>query len=192
MLPDIDIDFSNNFDPNKIFPESVGASKVDSKGYLVKHNVGRYFQKMAIDPVTNLAAIPFEEAKVLNYFKIDFLHIEPLDHFNSKQELRELINKEPDWTILQEEKQVEKLFHINKHFSLLQKLNPQSVNDLADVLAIVRPGKKHLLNNYIQDKERTRKHLYTKTDGYSLKKSHAVAYALTIVAQMHLISQGRL
>jgi DNA polymerase III alpha subunit len=191
-LPDIDLDFPASFSCNDIFPTAVPASKVNNKGELTKHGPGYYFQNMARDKVTNLAAIPFEEAELLGYFKIDFLHISPLDLINNKQELRELINKEPDWNILRTEEQVQKLFHISKHYELLQKLTPRSVNDLADVLALVRPGKKHLLDDYTLDKIRTRKVLYQKTEGYYLKKSHAVAYALTIVMQMHLISLGRL
>ena len=147
---------------------------------------------MARDKVTGFAAIPHEEAACLNYFKVDFLRIEPLDLVNSKQELRELINKDPDWDILEDEQNVVKLFHINKHYKLLRELNPRSVNDLADVLALVRPGKKHLIAEYKCNKTEVRTRLYTKTDDYYLKKSHAVAYALTIVMQMHLISLGRL
>ncbi len=191
-MPDIDLDFPVSFRCNDIFPNAISASKINDKGELAKHPCGYYFQNMARDKVTGLAAIPKEEAEILGYFKIDFLHISPLDLIHSKQELRELINKEPDWNILQDEEQVQKLFHISKHYELLQKLNPHSVNDLADVLAIVRPGKKHLLDDYTRDKIKTRKELYQKTEGYYLKKSHAISYALTIVMQMHLIFMGRL
>jgi DNA polymerase III alpha subunit len=191
MLPDIDIDFSHRFQPDKVFPEAVPASMVKND-LLVRHNVGQYFQKMARDKVTGFAAIPYEEAEVLGYFKVDFLKIGPLDCIESKQELRELIKQEPDWDILKDEKEVPKLFHIGKHYKLLQELNPHSVDDLADVLALVRPGKKHLINAYMQNKEAIRKELYDKSEDYCLKKSHAIAYALTIVMQMHLVSRGQL
>jgi DNA polymerase III alpha subunit len=191
MLPDIDLDFTDKFNPDEVFPESIQASIVRD-GKLIKHTVGRYFQKIAKDGVTGLAAIPYKEAEALEYFKVDFLHIDAIDHIQSKQELRQLINKEPDWNILNDEKLVQKLFHIHGHYSLLQRLKPQSVDDLADAMSLIRPGKKHLLDDYIKNKSQTRVLLYTKTDGYYLKRSHAIAYALTIVAQMHLISQGRL
>lgn len=188
---DVDIDFKVDFDPNTLFSQAVQASMI-KKGLLSKHPCGQYFQHIAKDPITNLAAIPYEEAEVLGYFKIDFLHLSHLDPFNSKQEIRELINKEPNWDLLLDECNVQKLFHINKHFDLLQLIQPRSVQELADSLALIRPGKKHLLNEYLRDKERVRKQLYTKTDVYYFKRSHAIAYALTIVSQLHLISMGRL
>lgn len=188
---DIDIDFKSDFNPNTLFKQAVPASMV-KKGVLSKHPCGQYFQHIAKDPVTNLAAIPYEEAEQLGYFKIDFLHLSHLDPFRDKQEIRDLINKEPNWDLLLEEENVIKLFHINKHYNLLQQLRPRTVQELADSLALIRPGKKQLLDAYLHNKELVRKQLYTKTDKYYFKRSHAIAYSLIIVAQLHLISQGRL
>ncbi len=184
---DIDIDFKTEFDPLSLF-EAVRASRVQS-GKLAKHPCGIYFQNIAVDPQTKLSAIPFKEAEDLGYFKIDFLHLSILDHFDSKEQIRQLSRLPPDWDMLQDEEVVEKLFQLHRHHATLVKVKPQSVQELADVIALIRPGKKKLLDAYIKDKEAVRPHLYTKPDDGQMyyKKPHAVAYAITIVLQLHLI-----
>lgn len=192
-MADIDIDFPTKFEPNCIFKNAVAASMVKDND-LVKHPCGYYFQAMPIDTVTKLAAIPYEEAEVLGYFKIDFLHLSALDYFNSKQEIRELIAKEPDWTLLLSEENVSKLFQLKRHHDLLRQVRPQSVNEVADCIALIRPNKKHLVNEYLKNRKKTAPLLYRQgsDDKSSFRKSHAVAYALTVVLQLHLISQGKL
>lgn len=87
----------------------------------------------------------------------------------------------------------DKLFQLAKHGELLQKVKPRSVQELADCMALIRPGKKALLGLYVKEREACRRTLYAKDDqGYSFKKSHALAYALVVVLQLHLIEQGRL
>lgn len=197
-MADIDIDFQSNFVCQDIFPQAIQASMVNNKNELVKHPCGQYFQKMAIDQITGLAAIPYEEAKLFKYFKIDFLHLSVLDPIRSKEEIRNLINKEPDWTLLKDEENVKKLFHINRQYELLSKVNPHSVNDLSAILALMRPSKRYLINRYINMNYEKRylldKELYEKPKNGEIwfKRAHAIAYSLTIVLQLHLISQGRL
>lgn len=190
---DIDIDLQSSFDPLILFPEGVRASMVNKKGELVKHPCGVYLQNIAVDPITKFAAIPYEEAEALGYFKIDFLKLTLLDDCNSKQQIRELISQEPDWHLLQDQNVVEQLFQIHNQFKILQIIKPSSVQELADTIALIRPGKKHLLEDYIKDRQSTRSILYAKTgDGYFFKKSHAISYALTIVLQLHLIKNQSL
>ena len=189
---DIDIDFKTDFDPLDYFKDGVRASRVD-KGELRKHPAGVYLQSIAQDPITKLSAIPFEEAEELGYFKIDFLHISLLDDFESKEEIRTLLELEPDWSLLDEQKNVEKLFQIKNQFDVVQIINPKSIEDLCDVVAIFRPGKKHLLQHYRANKEFIRKELFRTPDDpdkYYFKKSHSLAYAMNIVLQMHLIKAG--
>jgi hypothetical protein len=197
-MADIDLDFQSDFVCQDIFPEAIQASMVNKKNELIKHPCGQYFQDIAIDSVTQLAAIPFEEAEILGYFKIDFLHFSPLNIIQSKQEIRELSNKEPDWNLLQDEENVKKLSHIGKHYELIEKVNPHSVNDLSAILALIRPSKRYLIPQYINTKSEKRylleKELYAKPkDGKMwFKKGHAISYALTIVIQLHLLEQKRL
>ncbi len=182
---DIDLDLPSTFDPSKYF-DTVHASMVQN-GKLISHPCGEYFQKMATDKVSGLAAIPYKEAENAGYFKIDFLHLSVLDVFESKEQIRTLVKKEPDWTLLENEDVVKKLFQLHKRFDVVSKIKPQSVQELADCVAIIRPGKKKLLNAYVKDRDVIRQELYRRENKSDFRKSHAVAYALTIVLQLHLI-----
>jgi DNA polymerase III alpha subunit len=143
--------------------------------------------------LTGLAAIPYKTAEELGYFKLDFLHVGVYDHFTSREEIQVLIKQEPDWTLLTIPSVVSKLFQISKHHALVSELKPRSVIELADCLALIRPQKRYLLKYYQEDREKTREFLYKKepgADGYAFKKAHAIAYALVIVLELHLIKAG--
>lgn len=187
---DVDIDSQTTFCPTTIF--DVTQASMIKNGKLVKHPVGVYFQNMPRDCITDLAAIPYKEAEESGYFKVDFLHLSVLDYFESKDEITTLLKVEPDWDILTDEPSVRKLFHIHNHFDIVARITPKSVNDIADTLALIRPAKRLLLDSYVRSPHETRKFLYTKPDDgkYYFKKSHAIAYSLTIVLQMHLITGG--
>ena len=98
--------------------------------------------------------------------------------------------EEPDWSMLTNKKIVDELFHLNGHFDIVAKLQPKTIEQLAAVLAIIRPAKRHLVNKYWTD---IVKEVWVKPkDGsYFFKKSHAVAYAQAIVVQMNLIRKGK-
>lgn len=90
------------------------------------------------------------------------------------------------------EDNVLKLFQISKHFNIINQVRPQSIQELADVVALIRPNKRHLLNEYRKNKSKIRPQLYRQADDdkSSFKRSHAIAYAMTIVLQLHLIEAG--
>lgn len=188
---DIDIDTPGNFNPMDIFPTWIKASN-NIGGELKPHPCGVYAQNMAKDPVTGLAAIPYDVAEDIGYLKLDFLHNTVYNHFSSKEEIDALINIEPEWNLLLIPSVQDKLFQLSKHGQLLDTIKPKSVEDLADALALIRPGKKEFLNLYLKNKNECRKLLYGKDPkgGYSFKRSHAIAYALVIVLQLHLIDSG--
>lgn len=189
---DIDIDFPTDFDPLVLFEEAVRASMV-REGKLTKHPAGIYFQHIPVDCVTGFSAIPYENAEELGYTKIDFLHLSVLNFFDDKQQIRDLLEKEPNWGLLQSKTVVDKLFQLSKHYEVVNYIKPKSVEDLADCIAVIRPGKKHLLDSYDHNnKKQFRKKLYDKNDKnvYSYKKGHAISYALTVVLQLHLIQKG--
>lgn len=192
MKADIDIDTQTSFDPRTIFPTCVTASRVD-EGTLIKHPVGVYFQDVPVDPFTGLSAIPFRQAEELGFLKIDFLHVSVLESFSSKQEIREYAKKDPNWDLLSARSVVTKLFQIANHYDLIQRLRPRSVIELADAIALIRPNKRVLVEKYLQNKEKVRKGpLYIKEHPADYRKCHAIAYALVIVTQLHLIEAGRL
>lgn len=188
---DVDIDTPTNFKPNTIFPW-VRASVVKDDE-LSPHPCGYYPQAMARDELTGLAAIPYDVAEDSGFFKIDFLHLGVYDNFSSRDEIEQLLTMEPDWTLLVDPIHQKKLFQLSKHGDVLDAVRPKNIEDLADVLALIRPGKKNLLKLYKSQKEATRRILYAKDEkGFSFKKSHAIAYAMVIVLQLHLISTNNL
>lgn len=186
---DIDLDFQTSFNPLDYFDEAVRASMIKDK-VLSKHPAGAYFQNIAIDPITGLAAIPYKEAEDADYFKVDFLHLSLLNYFESKEEIRKLIKTEPDWMLLKSAVHVQKLSHIHRYYDLVSRINPKSVIELADTISLIRPAKRYLLDAYLKNKELVRAEIYRKPDDgqYYFKKGHAVAYSLNIVLQMHLIA----
>lgn len=191
IRPDIDIDFRTDFNPLDYFKEAISASMIKNDD-LVKHPAGTYFQSIPVDQQTGLAAIPYQQAEELGYFKIDFLHLSTLDYFTNKQQIRTLIKKEPDWLLLQNPSVVDKLFQVRKHYKLLAEVKPQSVQALSDVIALIRPSKRQLLKAYLKDPEKIRSFLYRQgeDDKSAFRKSHSIAYALTIVLQLHLVKAG--
>lgn len=187
---DIDIDVRADFDPLKVFPTAIRASRV-LDGKLLPHPCGCYFQDVPVDPVTKLAAPPYDVAEALGCFKIDFLHLSVYDHFKSKAEVSALVNEAPDWLLLQIPSVVQQLFQVSKHLDVLEKVKPKSVQELADCLALIRPGKRYLMDSYLANPAAVRPELYRKEEGgYGFKKAHAIAYALPIVLQLHLIKAG--
>jgi len=183
---DVDIDLRTDFDPSKLFPW-VRASLVKD-GELRAHPCGVHPQEMPVDPITQLAAIPYDLAEDVGYAKIDFLHLHVYDNFETREEIEQLLQKEPDWGLLTVPDEQKKLFQLSKHGDILNTVKPKSIEELADVLAIIRPGKKQYAKLYSAQRESVRKILYAKDEnGYSFKKSHAIAYAMVIVLQLHLI-----
>lgn len=186
---DIDIDLSPDFKPERIFKDITFASMVEN-GELRKHLVGVYFQTIPKDPFTKLAAIPYKDADEFGFKKIDFLHLSLLGTLSTKDEVREYMRKEPNWDLLLEESFVEKLFHLSKQFPTVRRVKPRSIMEIADVLALIRPGKMALLDKYVKNKDATRAELYTKRSNSDLRKAHAVAYAHNVVIDMNLREAG--
>ena len=142
--------------------------------------------------MTGLAAVPYAEAEELGCFKVDFLHLHVYDHFSSRDEITELLKHSPDWDLLKIPSVVDQLFQLSKHYDLIQQVKPRSILELADCLALIRPQKRFILNYYLQDPKRYRVELYKqeREGGYGFKKAHAIAYALVIILQLHLIKGG--
>jgi hypothetical protein len=183
---DIDIDTANSFAPKDIFPTCVYASRVQNNE-LLKHPVGVHFQNIPIDPVTKLSAIPYNQISEYEYYKIDMLHISVLDVFDNKDQIKKLLKKAPNWDLLLNPDHTHKLFQLNKQYELLHQVRPRSIIELADCIALIRPGKRFLLNKYLTHRESTRALIYQKQHDSDYKKSHAIAYAHIVVLQLHLI-----
>jgi hypothetical protein len=68
-------------------------------------------------------------------------------------------------------------------------MKPGSIEQLAAVLAMIRPAKRYLIG---KDWTTVMTEIWTKpeNDEYYFKKAHAVAYAAAIVVQMNLICEN--
>jgi DNA polymerase III alpha subunit len=67
-------------------------------------------------------------------------------------------------------------------------MKPTSIEELAAVLAVIRPAKRYLIGS---DWSVVKSEVWQKPAGdeYYFKKAHAVAYAAAIVVQMNLICE---
>lgn len=154
-----------------------------------KHPTGVYFQNIPRDPTTNMSTIDHRIANDYGYFKIDFLNVNMYSGIRSEQHLLELMDKAPPWDFLQYAEISDKLFHLKGYNYLLQRYKPASVEDLAMILAIIRPAKAYLQNT---NWNKIREEVWDKTadDGYQFKRSHGIAYSLAIIVNLHLLIEG--
>jgi hypothetical protein len=183
---DIDIDFLDREQALALF-KHVRASRIDDNK-LVKHNTGVYLHEVPMNAVENLCAVPYEEAEERKYFKIDFLNVGIYKGVRDETHLIQLMETEPLWDLLLDDDFTQNLFHVNGHGSILRQSKPRSIEQLAAVLAMIRPAKRYLIG-----KEWTTimTEVWTKpeNDDYFFKKSHATAYAVAIAVQMNLICE---
>lgn len=185
---DIDIDLPPDFIPEDHF--NIVKASINENGKLRKHPAGVYFQNIPKDEITGLSAIPYNVSEDFGFFKIDFLHLSLLKDFKSKSEIRNLLKQEPDWTLLEREDVVKNLFHIGKHYPLVKTIKPTSVQQLSDILALIRPGKQHLIDDYLEDPDSVREELYTKRINSDMRKSHTIPYSLLIILQLHKVKEN--
>ena len=161
-------------------------ARIEKDGEYTKHNTGVYFQPIPHDPLTNIATIDHKAANDLGYFKIDFLNNSVYKGVRDEAHLQELVDIEPQWDLLVHKEIVEKLVHVHNYSDLVARLMPNSIQQLAMILAIIRPAKAHLRKSTWEEIEQT---VWEKpTDGsYFFKKSHAHAFALSIAVQLNLM-----
>jgi hypothetical protein len=184
-MPDIDIDFVDREQAIKLF-DCVTASRFENNK-LVKHNTGVYLHEVPVDPITGLCTIPYDQADN-DFFKIDFLNVGIYKGVRDEAHLDQLMKTEPLWDLLQDNSFSDLLFHVNGHGSILKEMKPGSIEQLAAVLAVIRPAKRHLVG---KDWKTVMQEVWTRPNNeeYFFKKSHATAYAVAIVVQMNLICE---
>ena len=186
-MPDIDIDFA---DRNNVLDKikHVPATIVDKDGTFKKHNTGVYCTAIPHNPLTGTASIDYKSAEDRGYFKIDFLNVSLYQQIKNEEQLIRLINTEPLWDLLEQQEFSDMLFHVNGHHSVLTQMKPKNILQLAAVLAMIRPAKRHLIG---KSWDEVMNDVWVKPEGdeYYFKKAHAVAYAHVIVVQMNLICE---
>ena len=187
-MPDIDIDF---FDRTKVLEhfKHVSASIKEDDSTFKKHNTGIYCTSIPYNPLTGLSTIDYKEAENRGYFKIDFLNVSIYKDVKDDKHLKQLMETEPLWDLLEQKEFTDLLFHINGHSSLMREMKPRSIEELAMCLALIRPAKRHLIGKSWTE---IGMEIWKKPENgeYYFKKSHAIAYATAIVVQMNLICEG--
>jgi len=183
LMPDIDIDFADR---------DIVLSKIQHRVARLdsgkKHNTGVYTTEIPHNPVDNLSTIEHKAAEERGYFKLDFLNVSIYKDVKDDKHLTTLMETEPLWELLQHEEFVDQLFHLNGHTSILKQTCPTSVEQLAAVLAMIRPAKRHLIGKTWTE---IMKEVWTKPKGdeYYFKKAHAIAYAVGVVVHMNLLCE---
>lgn len=184
---DIDIDFGNREQLLSLIKHVPAAMRTPEQ--VRRHQSGVYITDIPVNPIDNMASIDYHEAEARGYFKIDLLNVHVYTKIKNEQMLMDLM-KDPDWTLLKDSKFVNQLIHIANHYYTLDKM-PEPVDSiprLAMFLAIIRPGKKHLVGKTWKEIAET---VWDRNvDGYTFKRSHAIAYAQLVVVHMNLLANS--
>lgn len=181
VTTDIDIDFADR-DSALVGLMHVAAT-MEQKGQPARHPTGVYFQNVPIDPISGNASLDYEKSAECGYFKIDFLNNSIYAGVRDEEHLIELM-QDPDWEMLEVPEIVSMLAHIHNSFGLVQMIMPKSVEDLAVVLALMRPGKRHLMG---KPRAEIDAEIWKASEGFVFKRAHAIAYAMSIVVQLNLL-----
>ena len=186
-MPDVDIDFYDRDNTLKFFKHTPASIIKDGKSE--KHKTGVHLHAVPEHTVTGHASLDYKKAEDRGYFKIDCLNVNIYKDVKSEQELVELMIMEPDWDMLKDPKVVENLFHLNGHYNIVSKLQPKTIEQLAAVLAIIRPAKRYLIGKswpeILED-------VWVKPENgqYYFKKAHAFSYAGAVIVHMNLLDSA--
>jgi len=181
---DVDIDFG---DRSKILSkiQHIPASMLQNNE-LIMHKTGVYVTDIPQDLETGYAAIEYRAAEQRGYFKLDLLNVNLYKQIRDRAHLNELMNREPDWLKLYDQGFFEQLTHLGNHYKTLVAMPEpiDSIDKIAMFLAIIRPGKRHLIG---LPWNRVKETIWDKTELYSFKRSHGIAYAHLVVVNMNLL-----
>jgi len=183
---DIDIDFADRDQVLNLL--DVTPASILRDGKLVRHNTGVYATDIPVDPFSGQASLDYEVAEDRGYMKLDLLNVHVYRQVKSEEHLIKLM-QEPDWAKLYDPSICAQLIHINNHYDTLLKM-PEPVDSiprLAMFLAVIRPGKRHLIGKTWKEVAET---VWDKVEGeYSFKRSHSCAYAQLVVVNMNLLAE---
>jgi hypothetical protein len=183
---DIDIDFGDREKILSVIEHTPAAMRKVSP--MRKHATGVHVTEVPYDPIYDMASIDYAEAERRGYFKLDLLNVHVYNQVRDERHLIELMC-DPDWSRLKNRDFVEKLIHLGNQYNALRSM-PEPVDSiprLAMFLALIRPGKKHLQGKPWKEVAKT---VWDKgNDGYTFKKSHAIAYAHLVVVHMNLLEE---
>jgi hypothetical protein len=187
MSADIDLDLADRDQLLKLI-QATPARQLH-QGQVRRHNSGVYVTDIPYDPVNTCAAIDYETAEQLGYFKIDLLNMSVYQLIKNPEHYKQMLDKEPDWSRLWTDSGwVKQLVHVGNYSELLKSMRPDSVPRMAAFISIIRPGKAHLQNRpwaevfeSVWDGDDSK--------GFVFKHAHAVGYAALVALHMNLLNQ---
>jgi hypothetical protein len=188
MSADIDIDLADR-DQVLGLIHAIPARQMH-QGQIRCHASGVYPTDIPYDPVNACAAIDYETAEQLGYFKIDLLNMSVYQLIQSPDHYQKMLTQEPPWSRLWTDPDWAKnLVHVGNYTDLLNKMHPDSIPRMAAFISIIRPGKAHLRN---QSWDQVFASVWDGDDsrGFIFKKSHAISYAALVALHMNLLSQS--
>jgi len=187
MSADIDIDLADRDQLLQLIQAT--PARQDVNGQTRRHNSGVYVTDIPKDPINACAAIDYETAEQLGYFKIDLLNMSVYQLIKSPEHYQAMLAATPPWERLwTDTKWTGQLVHVGNYTDLLNSMRPDTIPRMAAFISIIRPGKAHLQNkpwdkvfDSVWDGDASR--------GFVFKHAHAIGYAALVALHMNLLSQ---
>lgn len=186
MSADIDIDVPDRQIVLSTF-KCVHAMR-DSGDGLVRHNTGIYPMAVPHNPFTMESTIDYKDADSRGFVKVDILNLSVYKNVKSRSHLDKLLNMEPDWNRLLDSNFSDNIFQLNGWSHIVQEMKPSSVLELAAVISMIRPAKRHLVGKS-WDEVFAEVWVKPDNDKYFFKKSHAISYAMVAVVSINLLCE---
>jgi len=187
MSADIDIDLADRDQLLQLIRTT--PARQLHQGQVRRHNSGVYVTDIPYDPVNACAAIDYEQAEQLGYFKIDLLNMSVYQLVKDPEHYETMLAKEPLWEKLWTDTEwAHQLVHIGNYTELLKTMRPDSIPRMAAFISIIRPGKAHLQNRPWSDVFES---VWDGDDsrGFVFKHAHAIGYAALVALHMNLLDQ---
>jgi hypothetical protein len=187
MSADIDLDLADRDQLIKLI--QVTPARQMHQGQVRRHNSGVYVTDIPYDPVNTCAAIDYEQAEELGYFKIDLLNMGVYQSIKNPEHYKQMLDKEPDWSRLWTDAEwAKQLVHVGNYSELLKSMRPDSIPRMAAFISIIRPGKAHLQK---QPWAEVFESVWDGDDskGFVFKHAHAIGYAALVALHMNLLNQ---
>jgi hypothetical protein len=187
MSADIDIDLANRDQLLELIKAT--PARQLHQGQVRRHNSGVYVTDIPWDPVNECAAIDYEAAEQLGYFKIDLLNMTVYQLIQDPAHYQQMLDQTPPWSRLWTDPEwASQLVHIGNYTELLNSMRPDSVPRMAAFISIIRPGKAHLQN---QPWDKVFESVWDGDDsrGFVFKHAHAIGYAALVSLHMNLLNQ---
>jgi hypothetical protein len=186
MSADIDIDLANRDQLLTLIQAT--SARQDAQGQVRRHNSGVYVTDIPRDPINQCAAIDYETAEQLGYFKIDLLNMSVYQLVQDPAHYDQMLAQTPPWSRLWTDPEwAQQLVHVGNYTQLLSTMRPDTIPRMAAFISVIRPGKAHLQNqpwsevfDSVWNGDASR--------GFVFKQSHAIGYATLVALHMNLLN----